>query len=70
MSLISLDFDFDQDRSESYFQDIASLYIKFFEHNGMHNRITEIKIISKNHLYQNFPFLIMLFKWLVELSRE
>ena len=65
-----MDFDTNQERTESYFSDIANLYLRFFEFNQMQARIVEIKIISKNHLYQNFPFLVMLFKWLVELSRD
>jgi hypothetical protein len=36
----------------------------------MENRVEEVNLISKNNLFSNFPFLCMLFKWLIEISRK
>ncbi|KAL4426275.1 hypothetical protein ABPG74_018692 [Tetrahymena malaccensis] len=46
------------------------MYILFFDSIQLQTRVEEIRIIAKYNLYQNFPFLCMLFKWLIEISRK
>ncbi|EAS01671.1 hypothetical protein TTHERM_01207710 (macronuclear) [Tetrahymena thermophila SB210] len=67
----SLNYQFNyKPKNRGLFSDIAEMYILFFDSIQLQTRVEEIRIIAKYNLYQNFPFLCMLFKWLIEISRK
>ncbi|KAL4462910.1 hypothetical protein ABPG72_018801 [Tetrahymena utriculariae] len=67
----SLNYQFNyKPKNRGLFSDIAEMYILFFDSIQLQTKVEEIRIIAKYNLYQNFPFLCMLFKWLIEISRK
>jgi hypothetical protein len=69
MQKLNSSFNFEIKDKGNYI-DIAELYVAFFKTLNMENRVEEVNLISKNNLFSNFPFLCMLFKWLIEISRK
>ena len=57
-------------KEDGNFQDIADLFIYFYKHMDMKNKIEDIIHISSKNLFSNSPFICMLFKWLIELTRK
>lgn len=52
------------------YSDLTQLFERFFVSQNQTQKLSELRLISDNNLYSNFPFISMLNKWLVEISRQ
>lgn len=64
------DFVYKKPRNTNDIKDIASLYLNYFFFTGMSNKVEDLKRTYVDNKLRGFPIISVLFKWLVEMSRE
>lgn len=64
------DFVYKKPRNTNDIKDIASLYLNYFFFTGMSHKVEDLKRTYVDNKLRGFPIISVLFKWLVEMSRE